>query len=550
MNTNVPVTTHVHPRRFTALALTAAASCCFGTAVAADDYRHVVRSGETLIGIGQELLQRPGDWPRLQHLNKVADPRRLRPGSTLRIPVALLRGEPVEARVTAVKGDVRAGGTQLAVGDSIGRGSQVTTGEQSFATITLVDGSRLALQPGSRLSVDEMSRRRNASVQQTHLRLDSGRVESVVARSAAARPQYTVTTPTATIGVRGTSFRVGVDETQTASRTEVTDGTVAVGGTRDKTRPVAIPAGYGVVASAGGELSKPVTLLPAPEVGALPVLQERTIVRFSVPALVDASRYRFQVGSDRGMSNVLAESMNTKPEAKFADLPDGDYVLRVRGVDARGLEGRDANFPFRLKARPEPPFAVSPVGGSKLRGESAELSWSANTEAARYRVQVAADDRFADTLADIDAVEGTTVMPARKLPPGEYHWRARSIRVNGDAGPWGDNQRFVLKPPPADPAPPGIGDDAINFAWSGEPGQTFLFQFARDAAFADVLAEQRLDAPTTTVARPAAGTHYMRVRATDPDGVVGPFTRPQSIEVPAPPPPWWLLLLLLLPAAL
>jgi hypothetical protein len=37
----------------------------------------------------------------------------------------------------------------------------------------------------------------------------------------------------------------------------------------------------------------------------------------------------------------------------------------------------------------------------------------------------------------------------------------------------------------------------------------------------------------------------MRVRATDDDGFVGPFTRPQRIEIPPRPWPWWPLLLLL-----
>ena len=36
----------------------------------------------------------------------------------------------------------------------------------------------------------------------------------------------------------------------------------------------------------------------------------------------------------------------------------------------------------------------------------------------------------------------------------------------------------------------------------------------------------------------------MRVRATDPDGFVGPWTATQTIEVP-PGKPWWLLLLLI-----
>jgi hypothetical protein len=40
----------------------------------------------------------------------------------------------------------------------------------------------------------------------------------------------------------------------------------------------------------------------------------------------------------------------------------------------------------------------------------------------------------------------------------------------------------------------------------------------------------------------------MRVRATDPDGFVGPYTAVQRFEVPAPPP--WFLLLFLIPLLL
>ena len=47
-----------------------------------------------------------------------------------------------------------------------------------------------------------------------------------------------------------------------------------------------------------------------------------------------------------------------------ATLPDGEYRVRVRGVDATGLEGRDAEWPLTLDARPEPPVLVSPAPGA------------------------------------------------------------------------------------------------------------------------------------------------------------------------------------------
>jgi hypothetical protein len=250
------------------------------------------------------------------------------------------------------------------------------------------------------------------------------------------------------------------------------------------------------------------------------------------------------------MRVLLADQIAGKPEAKFGHLPDGEYTLRVRGIDVKGLEGRDADFRFKLKARPEPPFATAPIGNAKLRAESVALTWATNPEAARYRIQIADNTAFNQPIADIDGVEGNTIMPARKLPPGDYYWRARSIRAGGDLGPWGDAQPFRMRALPPNPEPPKIDDKTLGFAWPGEPGQTFQFQFARDTNFTDLVAERQLSEPTVAIDRPQPDTYYMRVRATDADGFVGPYTTPQTIEVPYPPPPWWLPLLVLLPLGL
>lgn len=521
-----------------------------GNVIAGDDYRHVIRPGDTLIGIAREMMEDSRDWLRVQRLNGIADPHRLMPGMSLRIPVPLLRREPVQARLASITGDVRSGGAPLAAGASIGSGAELMTGTQSFAVVELIDGTHLVLQPDSRLRVEELSRYRNTTRPQTRLRLESGRVESIVTKGSTPQPQYRIETPTVAIGVRGTRFRVGTDDASTSSRTEVTDGKVDVKGRSAGAKAIRVAAGYGVVAGTDGKVSTPVTLLSSPDLGGLPKLHERTIVRLAFPPLVGAQRYRLQVGVGSDMGKILAEAVGDQPEAKFAGLADGDYVLRVRGIDARGLEGKDGDFAFTLKARPEPPFAVSPVGGTKLRAESVELAWATNPEAVGYRVQLATDGGFAAPIADIDGIENTTLVPTVKLMPGDYFWRARSIRANGDAGPWGDAQRFVLGPPPMAPEPPAIGKDQLTVAWAGEPGQSFLFQLARDPTFADLVVEQDLQQPTTTLARPKAGLYFMRVRATDADGFVGPFTSPQTVVVPNPPPPWWLPLLMLVPLVL
>lgn len=515
-------------------------------ATAEMEYHHTVRNGETLLSIASDMLRKPEYWRRLQQINRVADPYRLMPGTVLRIPIALLRIEPATAAVTAVAGEASVDGKAIKVGDTLSGQSRITTGQQGFVTIELIDGSRLMLQPDSRLQIEELARYRNTQLPETKLRLESGRVESVITKSAAPRPKYRINTPTAAIGVRGTSFRVGADES--ASRTEVTEGKVGVQGGNAATTD--LPQGYGIVAGAGGKLSEPTELLPEPDVAGLPVLHERPIVRFTLPPLAKAQSYRFQVGMDDAMRELLADQVAGKPEAKFGHLPDGEYTLRVRGIDAKGLEGRDADFRFKLKARPEPPFATAPIGNAKLRAESVILSWTTNPEAVRYRIQVADNTAFNHPVADIDGVEGNTIMPAKKLPPGDYFWRARSIRANGDLGPWGDAQPFRMRALPATPEPPKIDDKTLSFAWSGEPGQTFLFQVARDADFTDLVVERQLDEPTVNIDRSEPATYYMRVRATDADGFVGPFTTPQTFEVPYPPPPWWLPLLVMLPLGL
>jgi hypothetical protein len=354
----------------------------------------------------------------------------------------------------------------------------------------------------------------------------------LVTHLTGGEPRFEVKTPQALLGVRGTDFRVAVDEGARVTRGEVLDGAVAVSalaGRRSPTQRVA--AGFGTQVNASQGAVTPVPLLPPPDLSALPALHERILVRFKVPAVPGATLYRAQVAQDAGFQQVQGEVTSSIPEFRFADLPDGHYHLRVRVADGRGIEGADAMRQFHLKARPEPPIAAAPAPGGKLRAKAVDLAWAGQPEAARYHLQVARDAAFVAPLVFDEPVQGTGRNV--ELPVGDYAWRVASVRPDGDHGPFGDPQSFQLRAPPVAPAPPRIDDKSLQFNWAGEAGQTFEFQVARDESFAQPLVASTLQQPTFTMDRPGQGGRlFIRYRAIDADGFVGPFTSPQIVDLP------------------
>jgi hypothetical protein len=493
---------------------------------------HITEQGDTLIGLSERLLVQPGRWPEIARLNAVRNPRRIPVGTPLRFPLAWLRTEPGPATLLSTTGAVRVDGQPAAPGTELAEGARLASEADGHAVLRLIDGTLLRLRPDSQLQLTESRRVPRTPVTRAGARLQQGRVEVEAPRTRPGQPGFQIDTPQGVLGVRGTEFRVASGPERT--RGEVLVGTVAVSGPTGAGAQ-AVGAGFGSVVNAAGQVSPPVPLLPAPDTAALPRLQERVLMRFPLPALPGATAWRGQVARDAAFQQVLADVLTdvTAPgtELRIADLPDGAYHLRLRGVDAQGLEGRDADLTFTLKARPEPPLPSTPEPAQRLFGTRAEFSWAANTDADRYRLQLATEPGFAQPLRDLPELRGLrTTLEA--LAPGTYHWRMRSLRADGDAGPWGDAQAFELRPDPPQPKPPVIGDRSVRFAWAGLPGQQFDFQVARDEGFAAPLVDRRLDLTEIEIGRPGNGRFWVRLRAIDPDGFVGPFGAPQYFDVP------------------
>ncbi|MFO1340871.1 MAG: FecR domain-containing protein [Burkholderiaceae bacterium] len=516
---------------------------------------YTVVRGDTLIGRGNSLLRSPSDWREVARINRLPDPNRIRPGQVLRIPQRMLRSSPVPARLVSAEGDVRVDSAAATVGATVAPGQRLATGEASSAVLQLGDGSRVKLTPGSDTTLAEHRRfdlKPNAtagdgsgdSVFASTMRLLRGGVEVLATKVLRAKP-LEVETPTAVIGVRGTEYRVHLDEAaEAATGTEVLDGRVRAD-LAQSTAGADVAAGQGARLKPG-QAPLVVALAPAPDLAAVPQRFERPVLRFSLPG--EPMGLRVQVAADAAFDRIVRdERFAPGAEVRVAGLDDGQWQLRIRRVDAQGIEGYDARREVTLKARPEPPAAVAPTPRAKLPVGPVALSWAENTEATAYRVEVARDKAFTQVVQRFDNLPRAQA-EAALAEPGVYQWRLASVRAGGDLGPWGDPQSFELRPLPTPPEGGLSGDGSqLALSWGGRPEDRQQVELARDAGFQEVVARDTLAESRWTLPTPSrSGAYFFRYRAVEPDGFTTPWSSTLKVEVPRD----WSFLWLLLPAAL
>ena len=510
----------------------------------------VVAPTDTLIGLSKNVFVSPAAWREIARLNKLPDPNRIQPGQVLMVPTRLMRGDPQPVRLVSTVGEVRVGDTPAAAGSVLTEGQSVQTGADSSAVVELADGSRVKLPPSSLAQVDasrSYGARKAVAGNSTGgwfagtMRVMRGSVEVFATKVVRAKP-LEVITPTAVVGVRGTQYRVRVDETS-RTRTEVVDGVVRL---NTPTAGTELKAGFGATADATGAAPRPIQLLAAPDLAALPDRFDRPIVRFKLPNEVTA--LRVQVASDSAFDKIVSDQrVVAGSEVRIAELMDAQWYLRARRIDEQGLEGFDAGKAFVLKARPEPPAYRTPRADSKQTIGSVEFAWAQNVDAPQVHLQVAEDAGFTHLVHDRNAVAASSLR-TDIATAGSYHWRLASVRANGDAGPFGDAQSFELRPMPT--APTGgrsVDGSALVFNWSGRPQDRQQVQLARDTGFTQITAQDELASSEWTLPLPSrGGRYYFRYRSIEPDGFTSPYSETLMIDVPTDWGGLWLIAPLLL----
>lgn len=397
---------------------------------------YTVKSGDTLIALAAKWFVRGDSWPAVQKLNRVADPFRMPVGKILTIPRELLKSEPVAAKIIAFRGPVTVSGKAPVVGGAVREGMAIATGDGGSVTVECADGSRFSLPSQTQVGIARLRRLLMTGDLDRVFATSQGRGEWRVSPAPTPDSRFMVTTPVSVSAVRGTGFRVGYEG---AAVVGVVDGKVGVSD-GDIARATPIPKGKGVAVTATG-VGTPVDLLRAPVLLRPGAVQAGPRLLFRVAPVSGARTYAFDVGSDAGMTDVLAQLRGSGGEVGFDGLPDGSYFIRAAATDPAGIDGFAQTWSFeRLTLGSKPPESV---------GRGMRFRWTSGDGGVRsYRFTLYADEAGTRALVDRVGLKDTS-FTVTDLPPGTYWWRVVLTKFSDDKAvvATGELQSFTIAKP-------------------------------------------------------------------------------------------------------
>ena len=408
---------------------------------------YTVQPGDTLLGLSQHLLDTPERWHDVQKLNDIPRPRRLQPGTTLRLLPGWLKPHAERATLETTSNEVKINGKPAHDGDHLPEGTTVKTGPDSAALITLPDGTRLRIPSATEVRLERLRAYHGEKDLDAGFLLRHGGIEPD-SPGKRSRP-LNIRTPSGNAAVRGTHFRVHAENKR--STVEVLRGQVAAGNRRSTTP---VDAGQGAWFTAKG---KP-TVTPLPPAPELTTLSGRTwhetAPQLPLPARdAQTAAWHVEVSTRQDFGAMVLDTRTQAPAFTLPSRQDGPHFVRVSRISPTGIEGYAGLAEISILARPLPP---------KLQPQAAEVqvnrdhplmfAWQTVPDEValpqRYRLQVAADAGFRTILHDtvVDA-RSARIQPDTRRPLARW-WRVAAIEGEGahqKQGPFSAAQRFVLK---------------------------------------------------------------------------------------------------------
>ena len=415
--------------------------------LSAEEWTYTTRPNDTLWDISQKYLKSVTYWERLQKHNSVNIAKNLAPGTRLRIPLNWLKIKAADATVVSVTGTVELTSSEttktetLLSKHTVSIGHKIITGSNASALIQFADGSTLLIQQNSQVLFDTLSSYEQTGMVDTRLRLQQGRVETSVTPMKNSRSRYEITTPAAVAAVRGTQFRIAYENQQQTMASEVVKGEVNVAAEGIEQ---AVKKGFGTITEKGKAPQPPVKLLTKPNISQFPTVLKYLPYTFNWPPLENANQYRVQITSAEQQDGLIYESTHNAEQFLLSELDNGQYILRLRGVDENGLEGFNAEHEFTVNTDFPVVKLLSPSNHLETSNQMLTFEWQTEKKANSYQLQIATDNEFNNLIID-EITAGNSLTVKEELQDGHYLWRITAIDKNGNKGQHSVAREFSIK---------------------------------------------------------------------------------------------------------
>ncbi len=482
---------------------------------------------------------------KLGVLNNIKLPKQIPPGTVIKFPLAWLNLKTVTAKVITVMGHpllltVNNQSLPIQEGMAIENGSQLITASAETVLLEFDDKSRLLLKQNSHIMLENLQAYNRTGIADSRVLLKKGSTDNFVNPSLTnVGTHYQIRTPSSIMAVRGTAYRVSAAEDQ-VSRAEVLHGKVlAQGGSQQQL----LPEKTGTLVYDGQPPSAPKKLLPAPDLSAISDTIRSSMLSVPFKPLAGAAAYRIEIAPDSSFNALVYEGKTSQPLLQSADLPGGDYVARVRGIDANGLEGLDSTVKFSLNLQLPSPFLVLPRQNQAVYEQNPLFKWAQVLKAKAYHFQLSKNAKFSDFIIDRRNLTPYEFRLADPLSSGVYYWRVASINESGQEGEFSDIQKFTYHPDAAllaaETAQIHAGDLMVR--WKKTAGQVYRVQLASDEQFRNIVTDLNFTDSYITL---APGSYYMRLGTVEKKNGNTSFGQVQKVEIPDD---YWQTLFLLSP---
>lgn len=407
-----------------ALAGPAARAAPMPSDAAAEAIIYEMKRGDNLYTLAGRYFTSRDAIRAVQRINRIANAHRIPVATRLRIPLSLLRAEPLKARVLSLRGAVSAaqGGraVRVASGSELASDTVIETGSDGLITLELPNGSHTSLPTRTRLRIVHLRRFLLTNSIDYDFTVEAGKAETKAAPLGTGGGLFRIRTPRAVAAVRGTQFRVGLSGD--VALAEVLEGTVAAGATGAVGEPIG--KGFGAVVSAAG-LTKE-ALLPAPVLTAPGKVQVDPQVRLTYESAAAASGYHLQIAKDASFTEVIADQQSAGPVFALVDIPDGSLFVRASAIAASGLEGETQTYAMRRKL-------TGLDASAAAEADRMTFKWGGSGAGRRlYRFQLVRGSADSTPVIDEPGLEGEGITLGA-LDPGTYLWRV-SVQQFGPDG--------------------------------------------------------------------------------------------------------------------